>query len=62
MVRMMEMKTCYDVMLSSQDESRSRHLASGVHVTDPACGDTKRLFLLFGGTGLQLLGNYGINL
>ena len=37
-------RRCYDIMCSSQDGSRSQHLASFVHVAGSAGGDTGCLF------------------
>ena len=42
-------KRCYDVTLSRQEESTTRHLASAQYWTGLAGGDTGRLFLTFGG-------------
>ena len=42
-------KRCYDVTLSRQEGSTTRHLASAHHWAGLAGGDTGRLFLTFGG-------------
>ena len=42
-------KRCYDVTLSRQEGSTTRHLASAQYWTGLAGGDTGRLFLTFGG-------------
>ena len=42
-------KRCYDVTLSRQEGSTTRHLASAQHWAGLAGGDTGRLFLTFGG-------------
>ena len=42
-------KRCYDVMLSRQEGSTTRHLASAQHWDWLAGGNTGRLFLTFGG-------------
>ena len=42
-------KRCYDVTLSRQEGSMTRHLASAQYWAGLAGGDTGRLFLTFGG-------------
>ena len=42
-------KRCYDVTLSRQEGSTTRHLASAQYWTGLAGGNTGRLFLTFGG-------------
>ena len=42
-------KRCYDVTLSRQEGSTTRHLASAQYWTGLAGGNTGRLFLMFGG-------------
>ena len=42
-------KRCYDVTLSRQEGSTTRHLASAQSKDRLAGGDTGRLFLTFGG-------------
>ena len=42
-------KRCYDVTLSRQEGSTTRHLASAQYWAGLAGGDTGRLFLMFGG-------------
>ena len=42
-------KRCYDVTLSRQEGSTTRHLASAQYWTGLADGNTGRLFLKFGG-------------
>ena len=42
-------KRCYDVTLSRQEGSTTRHLASAQYWAGLAGGDTGRLFLTFGG-------------
>ena len=47
--RFRQRKRCYDVTLSRQEGSTTRHLASVQHWTGLAGGNTGRLFLTFGG-------------
>ena len=42
-------KRCYDVTLSRQEGSTTRHLASAQYWAGLTGGDTERLFLTFGG-------------
>ena len=47
--RFRQRKRCYDITLSRQEGSTTRHLASVQHWTGLAGGNTGRLFLTFGG-------------
>ena len=47
--RFRQRKRCYDITLSRQEGSTTRHLASAQYWTGLAGGDTGRLFLTFGG-------------
>ena len=43
-------KRCYDIRLSRQEGSTRRHLGSAQYWDRPASGNTRRLFLAFGGS------------
>ena len=47
--RFRQRKRCYDVTLSRQEGSTTRHLVSAQYWAGLAGGDTGRLFLTFGG-------------